>query len=140
MPRMNNIEEHMIDSTPCWLKALVERIIESIQPINPIGKLGYRYTQSEDADDPETWFVHIFPSPNEAFGGCHDGERIFPGFTLHLSHLLDAFTSVGELVWKSTTVYNEELDGPEFLLQGDFAGNAVVVRIFAYPPRDEKPS
>lgn len=120
------------------MKALVERVVEAIQPLNPMGRIGYRWVEPNAPSNLNSWWlVAIYPTPNEAKTGPHEGQKVYPGFHLNLSAILPSFSQGVELVWRAPTIYNGNLDGPEVSLKGTFAGNEVWLRIFSLPPDDE---
>lgn len=136
-----NIETHTVQE-PAWLQALTARLVEAIDPINLMGPLGYRWFDPQTSINPTDWWVvAAYPTPNEAGGGGpYDGELLFPGFKLDVAFLLQAFSGLEVLEWKSPTLYNGDLDGPEVSIKGSFAGEQVWLRVFSLPPSDEEPS
>ena len=135
-----NLEEHVAES-PKWIQVLVDRVLESIEPLNLMGPLGYRWIEPECELNPgSAWVIGLHPTPNEAYGGQHDGQKLFPGFALNITYLLQAFSDVGEVVWTSPAHYNGDLDGPEVSIKGYFSGYPVWLRIFTLPPADEEAS
>lgn len=119
----------------------MDLLVESVQPLNLMGQMGYRYLEPGTIQNPtDYWVLAVYPIPNEAFGGCHDGGLVYPGFSLDLGHFLEGFQGVEVLAWHAPSVYNGELDGPEVSVKGSFTGKRVWVRVFAHPPSDVSPS
>ncbi len=119
----------------------MDLLVASVQPLNLMGQMGYRYLEPGTLQNPtDYWVFAVYPTPNEAFGGYHDGGLVYPGFSLDLGHFLEGFGATEDLVWHAPAVYNGELDGPEVSLKGSFTGRRVWVRVFAQPPSDVMPS
>jgi hypothetical protein len=134
------VEEHVVQE-PQWLKTLVDRVVEAIEPLNLMGPFGYRWLEpNTEANPSPAWVIAVYPTPNEAYGGQHDGQLLYPGFNLDLAYIVEGFSQVGALAWNNPTVYNGDLDGPHISIQGYFAGYPAWVRIFHLPPRDEEPT
>ena len=88
------IEEHVIDK-PSWIDALVEVVLESMIPLGFIGPLGYRWWEPENPNNGyEGWQIIVFPTPNEAVGGKHDGFKYVSGFQLNMGKILSGFAGV----------------------------------------------
>ncbi len=133
-----SLEEHLVEE-PSWIKTLVDRAVEATEPLNLMGPFGFRWLEPKSEVNPSSaWIVAVYPTPNESYGGQHDGRLLYPGFNLNLSFLFEGFTSVGDLAWHNPTVYNGELDGPHISIQGFFAGYPVWFRMFHLPPQDEE--
>lgn len=131
------IEEH-ISEKPSWIDALVENVLDAMFPLGFIGPLGYRWWEPENPNNGfDGWQIVVFPTPNEAAGGKHDGCKYVSGFHLNISQILASFNVVKAVVWNSPAQYNGDLDGPEFYIQGQFAGKDVWLRVFNLPPPDE---
>jgi len=134
------VEEHVAEE-PQWLKTLMARIVDAVEPLNLMGSFGYRWLQPETLENPSVaWIMVVFPTPNEAYGGSDDGRLLYPGFNLDIGFLLDGFSAVGDLKWNNPTIYNGELDGPNISIQGFFAGYPVWLQIFHLPPTDQEPT
>lgn len=135
-----SFQEYTIQE-PLWLKALVEDVVvDAFEPLGFIGPLGYRYWGPGDVQNQfDGWQVCVFPTPVEV-RGCHPGDGALgvQGFRLDVAHLIKALGGAIEmLVWHSPTRYNQDLDGPELSVQGQFAGKRVWLRVFNLPPPDE---
>lgn len=69
-----------------------------------------------------------------------DGSRYVAGFHLNVQKLTENFCEIEDLAWRMPGGYNGDLDGPEFSVQGQFAGKHVMLRFFHLPPSDEPSS
>ena len=137
---MQNIETHIVEE-PYWLKALVERIDKCVTALNLMGPLGYRWLEPGTINNPNpAWIVAIYPTPNEAYGGGCDGQKLYPGFALDIGQLIEGFSQIKEVAWNNPTGYNGDLDGPEVSIKGLFIGEPVWLRVFHIPPSDEDPT
>jgi hypothetical protein len=81
---------------PAWLTDLIELIMEHLDVRSP-GAFGYRYGQEEED---EVWEIMLYPTPVELQGGSADGDWVFPGFSLDLKPLYEAFDTVDVLYWR----------------------------------------
>lgn len=129
--------------TPQWIAAFVnEVVIDCVRPLGFIGHLGYRYWSPEDKANPsDAWMIAVYPTPNEVRGlHKNDGALFVSGFALNVGGIISAMTDVAEVVWNSPAKYNNDLDGPEISVRGQFAGKHVWLRFFHMPPPDEPAS
>lgn len=133
------IETHGPAEPPAWLRALVEDVVlEAVTPLGFVGPLGYRWLPpGEPANQYDGWQVCVFPTPNEAAGGPHDGCKYVDGIEVDLTAVLGALAAVEKVVWHASVRYNGELDGPEVSIRGQFANRRVWLRLFHVPPSDE---
>lgn len=126
---------------PKWVDALVETVLSAMTPLGFIGPLGYRLWEPTNPHNSfPGWMVSVFPTPNEWRGGANDGHRCVSGFCLDVTRILSAMSVVEKVGWSAPTLYNGDMDGPEVLIQGSFAGNHVLLRVFNLPPPDEPAS
>jgi hypothetical protein len=125
----------MIAPPPAWLTNLIELIMEHLDVHSP-GAFGYRYGQEEDD---EVWEIMLYPTPVELQGGSADGEWVFPGFSLDLKPLYEAFDTVDVLYWTSQSFGPHDQDNPSIAFEGRFQGHSVYLSILAYAPDDELP-
>jgi hypothetical protein len=134
------IETHTVQD-PLWLQALIELVDRCTIPLNLMGPLGYRWLEPGSLNNPNPfWIIGVYPTPSEAYGGCHDGEKLYPGFTVNVGRLINGFSELEDLVWNNPTVYDGDLDGPEIAIKGYFTDVLVLLRIFHIPPSDEDPT
>jgi len=117
---------------PDWLEQLVEVVVANVEPDNVVGPLVFRYGEEDGF-----WEVVLYPSPVELVGGTVDGDVVAPGFTLHLEGLRAAFQRVDELCWNALGLVGN--DGPYVVIDGEYQGHEVYLRILAYAPEDEEP-
>jgi len=126
---------------PQWMKALMEVVIECMEPLNIMGPLGYRFLEPEHPENEfEGWQIAVYPTANEVVGGEQDGSFLFPGFALDIDTMLATFSSVEGVVWNNPVHYTGDLDGPNLSIQGTFTGVPLWLRIFHWPPGDEEAS
>jgi hypothetical protein len=118
---------------PRWLNALVEEVADAMTAHAPSGGLGVRYREEEG-----DWEVLVYPLPVELVGGAHDGEVVWPGFSLDLERVRSAFTRVDAVVWNAHPLGDED-DNPCVSIEGEHAGRLVWLRVLAYAPQDEEP-
>ena len=134
------VVEHSVQ-IPAWLEALLDAVAACLEPLNLMGPLGYQVKHPDHtANEFDGWQLDIYSTPNEIHRGEDDGAILYPGFRLHLTPLLETFSSVEGVVWENPTAYTGELDGPHVSIVGTFVGEPVCVRIFNWPPSDEEAS
>jgi hypothetical protein len=131
------VSEHAV-IVPPWIAALVDVVVSAMTPLGFIGRLGYRWWEPENENnDRDCWQVYVFPTTAVCKGGPNDGLEFTSGFTLDVSKLTDAVNHISEMAWHAPCQYTNDLDGPEFRIQGQFAGKEVRLRVFTLPPGDE---
>lgn len=136
----NNLVEHAM-VMPSWLQDLMSKVADSVEPLGAMGPIGYRWLEPNSAFNLDiAWLLAVYPTPYEVAGGSNDGQLMCPGFKLNLQNLLNFFTNVQTVAWRSPSVYTGDLDGPEIVIRGIVAEHPVHVRFFSIPPDDEKPS
>jgi hypothetical protein len=91
--------------------------------------------QPEDLTDP--WEVHFYPSLSELVGGPKDGAVIYPGLSVEVLSLQEAFDEIEDLSWSSRSRNREpRYAGAVLDLTGWYSGHPVRLRIFDEPPDD----
>lgn len=106
-----------------WVDTFLDRLDEAVEWQSP-GKLACRYIPDED------WLL-IAPAALEMVGGAVDGESVYPFFTLHVSHLIEVFDEIPEMMWN--TMQNE------FSVEGEIDGDEAWVTISREPFDDDEP-
>jgi hypothetical protein len=106
-----------------WVDTFLARLDEAVEWKSP-GKLSWRYVPDED------WLL-VAPAALEMVGGSADGESVYPFFTLHVSHLIEVFDDVPEMMWD--TMQNE------FSVEGTIDGDEAWVTISREPFDDDEP-
>lgn len=126
---------------PAFIGALLDVLLEAIVPEGIMGPLGYRWWEPETPGNSfPGWILAVYPTPHLLQGGANDGLKTSSGFTLNITKIVGAFSSVELLDWHSPVQYNGNLDGPEIGIKGQFAGRPVWLRVFHLPPDDEPAS
>lgn len=134
------IEVHAV-GTPAWVTALADAIIDTVEPLAPMGPLGVAWWAPGQPANPAAGrhLVCAFPTATEIVRGQHDGSFICPGFHLDVTALLHVFSGVEKLAWEFPAHYNGDLDGPALVVDGSFAGRDVQLRFYSQPPPGEAP-
>jgi hypothetical protein len=89
----------------------------------------------EDLADP--WEVHFYPSLSEMVGGPRDGAIVYPGMTVDLIGVQDAFDDLETLSWGSRSRRHEpRYDGSVLDAIGWYCGHPMWLRVFDVPPDD----
>jgi len=122
-------------TTPAWLTGLIELVMDYVDA-HGAGTFGYRYRQEEEDN---SWEIMLYPTPVELQGGSADGEWVFPGFSLDLKPLYEAFDAVEALYWTTQSFGPDDQENPSIALEGRYRGRSVYLSILAYAPDDEPP-
>ena len=80
-----------------WMEKLIDQLESNIELDSP-GSLDIRYNEVECQ-------ILIAPDVVELVGGEHDGDEVYPFFTVHLSALCESFDETPEVMW--LTMHNE---------------------------------
>src|ERR1051326_9637118 len=90
------IEEHAVAQPP-WIESLVALVMEAMTPLGFIGPLGYSWWEPGNPDSLfDGWTLVVYPTPNEAIGGEHDGALFVNGFRLDIAGILRQMQMIEE--------------------------------------------
>ncbi len=106
-----------------WVDECLERLNEALELRSP-GTISWRFHEDEN-------WLRLGPSLVELVGGAEDGEPVYPFFSLHVSHLIEIFDELPEMLWD--TMNNE------FSLEGKIAGDDAWITFSSEPFDDEEP-
>lgn len=135
---MGLITEFHTAESRAWVDALVEVVRGAVRPHGFIGRLGYRlWGPWADGNPSPGHLLCVFPTGSRVVGGPYDGADAVSGFDLDMTPVFEAFRTVRRTVWRMPSQYNNDLDGPEVLIDGLFLGRPVTLRVFHVPPPDE---
>src|SRR5450432_2352473 len=80
-----------------WFEKVLDQLEQSLEWMSP-GALSWRF------DEEENW-LRLAPSVIEVVGGADDGESVYSFFSLDVSHLIEIFDELPEMIWN--TMSNE---------------------------------
>lgn len=129
------------DYRPEWLRRLISRSAELIEPLESIGRAGYDCRLDEHG-----WIVSLYLGCTEVIGGPLDGHIEHASFRINLEDLRSLFHSIRQFEWYSLADRGVETQqhGLRCLIsiQGaiDAAGEQRVrLEILSVPPADIQP-
>jgi len=137
---MNSAIQEHVYLPPSWLDALVDIVAATVKPQSVMGHLNCGWACPRDDKGIDYWFVCVYPTSNEIFGGENDGRKLVPVFDLDLLPILKNFSSLKKVYLAQPARYNAELDGPGLTIMGTFLGNEVLLKIFQLPSEHEEAS
>jgi hypothetical protein len=105
-----------------WMGKFLDQLDEALEWQSP-GSISWRF-QAE-----ENW-LRLAPSLVELVGGAHDGESVYPFYSLNISHLIAIFDELPEMSWN--TMYDE------FSMEGHIDGEDVWITFSREPLDDEQ--
>jgi hypothetical protein len=107
-----------------WVEKFLDRLDQSLE-WRSLGTMAWRFHEDE------RW-LQISPRPLEVVGGADDGGTVYPFYSLNVSHLIEVFDGVPEMLW--TTMNGE------FSLEGKIDGNDAWITFHEAPLiGDEEP-
>jgi hypothetical protein len=106
-----------------WVERVLDQLDQSLEWQSP-GALSWRFHEDEH-------WLRLAPSVVELVGGADDGESVYPFFSLHLSHLIEIFDRLPEMLWSTM--------GNEFSLEGKINGEDAWITFSRDPFDDEEP-
>jgi hypothetical protein len=106
-----------------WMEKVLDRLEQALEWQSPAA-ISWRY------DEEENW-LRLAPSVVELVGGADDGESVYSFFTLNISHLIEIFDALPEMLWN--TMRNE------FSLEGKIEGDDAWITLSKEPFDDEEP-
>jgi len=124
------------DARPEWLLDLIDAVAEMFEPFAEVGRVGYDCNADRDR-----WNVMMYLGSTEFVGGRLDGTQQHVDFQFDILRLHALFTEIRRLEWNAFPGNSgrEELDCSYVAIDGDYAGNAIRLRIFSTPPRTVGP-
>jgi len=133
------ISSHKLILPEC-VRQLVNDVINEFDFIEPIPSIGFCCWSKDNKDNPfpDGWQIIFYPPAYEIIGGNQDGEIKIPGFYVNIKTILSHFSEVEFLVWRHTTEYTSDGDGPELIIQGRVGNENVRLRILGYKPTSEE--
>jgi hypothetical protein len=116
-------------------------VTDCITPLGFIGHITFRYWAPDDLRNPsKDWLIVAYPAANTIRGPhAHDGATYITGFYFDVYLLIEEFTEIHEIQWRSPVIASGSLDGPELTVRGVYQGQSVQLRFFHLPPPDEAP-
>jgi hypothetical protein len=93
----------------------------------------------EDLSDP--WVVHFYPSLGQVKGGANDGAVVYPGVTVDLLTVQEAFEDVEDLRMScgnsiGVLTNKDAFRGTVLEVEGWYDGHPVSLKVFDKPPGD----
>ncbi len=124
-------------SRPEWLGKFVDAAAELFDPLNGLGRVGYRSEPGEDG-----WSVALFLGATEIIGGPGDGLIAPARFRFDaaaLAALFDAPPTVGLEV--APQISNDGVDGLDaaLTLVGTIDGHSLTATVLSVPPDGVEP-
>ena len=106
-----------------WVEKFLDQLSEALEQRSP-GTMSWRFHEDEN-------WLRVAPALVELIGGADDGEPVFPFYSLHVSHLLEIFDELPEMLWD--TMSNE------FSVEGQIDGDDAWITFSQDPFDDEEP-
>ena len=106
-----------------WLEKVLDQLDQALEWQSP-GAISWRFHEDEN-------WLGLAPSVVELVGGADDGESVYSFFSLHLSHLIEIFDELPEMLWNTMT--------NEFSLEGKIDGEDAWITLSREPFDDEEP-
>jgi hypothetical protein len=103
-----------------WVDKCLDKLNEALELWSP-GTISWRFHEDENC-------LRLAPSLVELVGGADDGEPVYPFYSLDVSHLIEIFDELPEMLWE--TMSNE------FSVEGKIAGDDAWI-IFSREPFDD---
>lgn len=129
-------EQHSLVAPP-WLGSVLSACREAIMPRSQVASLGETWmTPNQPGNMFGCWYVVVFVSPLEVYGGSRDGKNVRIGFDLNMIKLMQSFDTLETACWRRPVRYNDAFDGPELFIRGLVKDQMVVVRVLGSPPTD----
>lgn len=121
---------------PRWANHLVKLVGQAVQPIDPLGEIGFRLEPAK-LDGEDGWRLTVYPRLNELWGGAKDGMQVPPGFSLCLTRMLQLFDVPPHADWTTPTTFTGHFDGPHISLDGIYRDNRLLILFYDQPPHGD---
>jgi hypothetical protein len=106
-----------------WVEKVLDQLDQSLEWQSP-GALSWRLHEDEH-------WLRLAPSVVELVGGADDGEAVYSFFSLNVSHLIEIFDQLPEMLWN--------IMSDEFSLEGKINGEDAWITFSRKPFDDEEP-
>jgi hypothetical protein len=106
-----------------WVEKVLDQLDQSLEWQSP-GALSWRFHEDEN-------WLRLAPSVVELVGGADDGESVYSFFSLNISHLIEIFDQLPEMLWNTRS--------DEFSLEGKINGEDAWITLSREPFDDEEP-
>jgi hypothetical protein len=111
------------DSQKRWVEKFFDQLDEGLEWYSP-GSISWRFNAEEN-------WLQLAPCLLELVGGAEDGASVYPFYSLNVSHLIEIFDELPEMLWN--TMYDE------FSMEGQIGGDDAWITFSRAPFDDEEP-